>query len=125
MGSTCWILPEDLGIRALCPSSSVEPLTLLKGSWDLVTRDIIKVTIRITPVKVLITLKAKSLDPLSRPLTLNPYRSLIEPFKELPKEPFKVTKSHDPPSTGPKFREPFGSGFGISGFLGLGFRDGV
>ena len=36
----------------------LEPL--LKGSWDLVTRVIIRVTILITPIKVLITLLTKS-----------------------------------------------------------------
>ena len=35
---------------------SSESLGLLKGSWDLVTRVIIRVTILITPIKVLITL---------------------------------------------------------------------
>ena len=39
---------------------------LLKGSWDLVTRVIIRVTILITPIKVLITLLTKSHDPPSR-----------------------------------------------------------
>ena len=38
----------------------------LRGSWDLVTRDIRKVTILLTPVKVLITLVTKSHDPPSR-----------------------------------------------------------
>ena len=38
---------------------------LLKGSWDLVTRVIIRVTILITPIKVLITLLTKSHDPPS------------------------------------------------------------
>ena len=40
-------------------------MTILKGSWDLVTRVIIKVTILITPVKVLITILTKSHDPPS------------------------------------------------------------
>ena len=39
---------------------------LLKGSWDLVTRVIIRVTILITPIQVLITLLTKSHDPPSR-----------------------------------------------------------
>ena len=39
---------------------------LLKGSWDLVTRVIVRVTILITPIKVLITLLTKSHDPTSR-----------------------------------------------------------
>ena len=38
----------------------------LKGSWDLVTRVIIRATILITPIKVLITLLTKSHDPPSR-----------------------------------------------------------
>ena len=41
-------------------------LGLLKGSWDLVTRVIIRVTILITPIKVLITLLTRSHDPPSR-----------------------------------------------------------
>ena len=39
---------------------------LLKGSWDLVTRVIIRVTILITPIKVLITLLTKFHDPPSK-----------------------------------------------------------
>ena len=39
---------------------------LLKGSWDLVTGVIIRVTILITPIKVLITSLTKSRDPPSR-----------------------------------------------------------
>ena len=38
---------------------------VLKGSWDLVTTVIIRVTILITPIKVLITLLTKSHDPPS------------------------------------------------------------
>ena len=38
---------------------------VLEGSWDLVTRVIIRVTILITPIKVLITLLTKSDDPPS------------------------------------------------------------
>ena len=41
---------------------------ILKGSWDLVTRVIIRVTILIAPIKVLITLLTKSHDPPSRVL---------------------------------------------------------
>ena len=41
-------------------------LGLLKGSWDLVTGVIIKVTILITPIRVLITLLTKSHDPTSK-----------------------------------------------------------
>ena len=45
------------------------PHVILKGSWDLVTRVIIKVTILIekliTPIKALITILTKSHDPLS------------------------------------------------------------
>ena len=44
---------------------SSESLGLLKGSWDLVTRVIIRVAILITPIKILITLLTKSLDPPS------------------------------------------------------------
>ena len=40
--------------------------SILKGSWDLVTRVIIRVAILITPIKVLITLLTKSHDPPSR-----------------------------------------------------------
>ena len=40
-------------------------LTLLEGSWDLVSGVINKVTILITPIKVLITLLTKSHDPPS------------------------------------------------------------
>ena len=43
-------------------------LIVLKGSWDLVTRVIIRVTILITPIKVLITLLTKSHDPPSKPV---------------------------------------------------------
>ena len=39
--------------------------SLLKGSWDLVARAIIRVTILIAPIQVLITLLAKSHDPPS------------------------------------------------------------
>ena len=48
---------------------------VLKGSWDLVSRVITKVTILITPIKGLIALVTKSHDPPSRalvPSTLNP-----------------------------------------------------
>ena len=45
-------------------------LGLLRGSWDLVTRVIIKVTTLITPLRVLITLLTKSHDPPSKPQTL-------------------------------------------------------
>ena len=38
---------------------------VLKGSWDLVTTVIIRVTILITPIKALITLLTKSHDPPS------------------------------------------------------------
>ena len=38
---------------------------LLKGSWDLVTGVIIRITIHITPIKVLITLLTQSRDPPS------------------------------------------------------------
>ena len=40
--------------------------SVLKGSWDLVTGVIIRVTMLITPIKVLITLLTKSHDPPSR-----------------------------------------------------------
>ena len=50
----------------LNPSCEVPDGLLLKGSWDLVTRVIIRVTILITPIKVLITLLTKSHDPPSR-----------------------------------------------------------
>ena len=43
-------------------------IRVLKGSWDLVTRVIIRVTILITPIKILITLLTKSHDPPSRGL---------------------------------------------------------
>ena len=39
---------------------------VFRGSWDLVTRVISKVTILISPIKVVITLLTKSHDPLSR-----------------------------------------------------------
>ena len=39
--------------------------SLLRGSWDLVTRVIIKVTILITPLRVLITVLTKSHEPPS------------------------------------------------------------
>ena len=45
-------------------------MTLLKGSWDLVSRVIIRVTILITPIKGLVTLLTKSHDPPSRVLQL-------------------------------------------------------
>ena len=41
-------------------------LSLLKGSWDLVTWVIIRATILITPIKVVVTLLTKSHDPPSR-----------------------------------------------------------
>ena len=40
-------------------SDSYAKFSLLKGSWDLVTRVIIRVTILITPIKVIITLLTK------------------------------------------------------------------
>ena len=43
----------------------LSPGPVLKGSWDLVTRVIIRVTILVTPIKVLITLLTKSHDPPS------------------------------------------------------------
>ena len=43
---------------------------VLQGSWDLVTRVICKVTIHITPIKVLITLVTRSHDPPSRDVVL-------------------------------------------------------
>ena len=54
---------------------------LLRGSWDLVTRVIIKVTTLITPLRVLITLLTKSHDPPSTPQCL--YRHLERPLKGL------------------------------------------
>ena len=48
--------------RTLKPKAS-KPQALLKGSWDLVNRVIIRVSILIAPNKVLITLLAKSHDP--------------------------------------------------------------
>ena len=50
---------------ALIEEYNFNSLILLKGSWDLVTRVIIRVTILITPIKVLITLLTKSHDPPS------------------------------------------------------------
>ena len=44
--------PVASGCRSPQPEISA---SLLKGSWDLVTRVIIRVTILITPIKVLIT----------------------------------------------------------------------
>ena len=41
-------------------------LGLLNGSWDLVTRVIIEVTILLTPIGVLITSLTKSHDPPSK-----------------------------------------------------------
>ena len=57
---------------------------ILKGSWDLVSRVITKVTILITPIRGLITLLTKSHDPPSRgpyakktaQLTTKQYRGL-------------------------------------------------
>ena len=48
---------------------------VLKGSWDLVTRVITRVTILITPIQVLITLLTKSHDPPSRNLIKKPWVS--------------------------------------------------
>ena len=48
------------------PSKASSIRGLLKGSWDLVTRVIIRVNILITPIKVLITLLTKSHDPPSK-----------------------------------------------------------
>ena len=52
--------------RGACYVQAAGSGYLLKGSWDLVTRVIIRVTILITPIKVLITLLTKSHDPPSR-----------------------------------------------------------
>ena len=51
---------------ALCLLAALESEFLLRGSRDLVTRVIIKVTTLITPLRVLITLLTKSHDPPSR-----------------------------------------------------------
>ena len=51
---------EGLGFRDFSGAK-----TLLKGSWDLVTRVTIRVTLLIAPIKVLIALFTKSHDPLS------------------------------------------------------------
>ena len=53
---------RGLGALGLC----VRGFSVLKGSWDLVTGVIIRVTMLITPIKVLITLLTKSHDPPSR-----------------------------------------------------------
>ena len=47
-----------------CPNKTLCEASILKGSWDLVTRAIIRVTILIIPIRVLTTLLAKSHDPL-------------------------------------------------------------
>ena len=44
-------------------------MLVLRGSWDLVTRVLIKVTVLITPLRVLITLLTKSHDPPSNYIT--------------------------------------------------------
>ena len=55
-----------MGQRKVAGAAARLPLVLLlKGSWDLVTGVIIRVTILITPIKVLITLLTKSHDPPS------------------------------------------------------------
>ena len=43
---------------------------VLRGSWDFVTRVIIKVTTLITPLRVLITLLTRSHDPPSKVLSM-------------------------------------------------------
>ena len=54
-------LGKQFPVKKLC---SLAPV--LKGSWDLVSRVITKVTILITPIRGLITLLTKSHDPPSR-----------------------------------------------------------
>ena len=51
--------------QALQPNPKDPTTGILKVSWDLVTRVIIRVTILITPIKVVITLLTKSHDPPS------------------------------------------------------------
>ena len=55
------------GLELLVAVRAEGPVPLLKGSWDLVTRVIIRVTILITPIKVIRTLLTKSHDPPSKP----------------------------------------------------------
>ena len=62
-----WVLGSGFGVWDL-GSVLVEGLDsarILKGSWDLVTRVIIRVTILITTIEALITLLSKSHDPPS------------------------------------------------------------
>ena len=70
LGSLGTRLQEDAGLRIWVTRFSLSSwscagLAVLKGSWDLVTRVIIRVTILITPITILITLLTKSHDPPS------------------------------------------------------------
>ena len=56
-------LPQHQRGAAAFPA--FRPKDLLKGSWDLATGVIIRITILITPIKVFITLLTKSRDPPS------------------------------------------------------------
>ena len=60
------------------PTGLILELTgpLLKGSWNLVTTVIIRVTRLITPIKVLITLLTKSHDPPS--MRCQRYRGVLQ-----------------------------------------------
>ena len=64
---SCSNLPELVPVVDLIEPFERNPYKdyILKGSWDLVTRVIIRVTILITPSKILITLLTKSHDPPS------------------------------------------------------------
>ena len=64
-------------------SSGWRLCSALRGSWDLVTRGIIKVTTLITPLRVLITLLTKSHDPPS--LNAHP-KSYEAPLAEFTQE---------------------------------------
>ena len=63
-------------LAARCKKAS-RHTKLLKGSWDLVTRVIVRVTILITPIKALITLLTKSQDPPSTSSYLHLTRSAV------------------------------------------------
>ena len=68
MGDVLVLDPGTSSLASAPLQRSNKPIrvALLKGSWDLVTEVIIRVTILITPIKVLITLLTKSHDPPSK-----------------------------------------------------------
>ena len=86
--------------------------TLLKGSWDLVTRVINKVTILRTPIRVLVTLLTKSPDPPSMAHLKTPPDPLHGSNSELAAVDLPTARSSSDvsiPHVGPYLQSCFGA----------------